>query len=106
MSISLTVGDTSPLSLSGLKDLAGAATDTNLKLGKEFSAYVKQPLSSLPPQFSSTGVQYTSGGGSWTPGMGVAPPLSFTLTGGVCGKVSVITCGNLLTYVDEFPQEV
>ncbi len=106
MAFSLSVGGNNPVSLNGMKDLAGAATETNLKLGAEFSKFLLQPLSALPAQFSSTAVQYTGASPSWTPGLGGTSPLTFTLSGGVCGKVSVITSGNLLTYTDRFPQTV
>lgn len=106
MSISLTIGNLDPLSVSGLKDLVGEARATNLKLGPEFSAFLGQPLAALPPHFNSTGVQFTGGAPAWTRPSGTAVPFTFTLSAGVCGKISVITSGDLLRYTDGFSQTV
>jgi hypothetical protein len=89
------------MDLNSLTDLENLASPTLLKLGSEFVAYLNQPLSSLPAALSGTSVQYTGGSPTWTPG-----PITFTLSGGVSGKVSVITTGDLLTYTGGFPTQV
>lgn len=106
MSIALSIGDLDPLSLDGLKDLAGEAEATGLKLGPEFSAFLGQPLAALPPHFSSTGVQFTGGSPAWTLPAGTAVPFTFTLSAGICGKISVVTSGDLLSYTDGFAQTI
>jgi hypothetical protein len=100
MSISLTVGSGDPISLDNLTDLK-SASNSLLKLGSEFAAYLNKPISALPTSAQSTSIQYASGNQSWSPG-----PLTFTLSGGVTGKISVITSGALFNYTDGFATEV
>jgi hypothetical protein len=100
MSISLSVGSGDPISVDNLTDLKNAASSL-LKLGNEFAAYLDKQISALPASAQSTAIQYTSGNQSWAPGI-----FTFTLSGGVTGKLSVITSGDLLTYTDGFATEV
>ncbi len=120
MSLSVSIGGLDPLSFSGAKDLVSDARATNLNLGTEFREFLTQPLSAIPANMSSTAIQWGAGGGTWTPGggtvptntpppsafLGISSPLTFTLTGGVCGKVAVRTAGSLLSYTDGFAETV
>ena len=105
MSISVSVGNTGSLSLKLLTDLkedfAKINGDTHFSLGHEFDAYLDQPLSDVPAILRSASISYASGNQCWTPG-----PLSFTLSGGVCGKFSLITSGDLLSYTGSFPTTI
>jgi hypothetical protein len=100
MSIDLDVGSGVTLPLSSLTDLANAAPSA-LSLGPEFAGQLDQPLSKLPPNLASTSIQYTSGNQSWNLG-----GFTFSLSGGVTGKLSVILSGTLFTYTDGFPTDV
>ena len=102
MSISLTIGTNAPLSIDGVTDLENLASATGLQLGKEFSNDLNTRLSALPNDFQATNVSYSSGNQSWTP----AGPVTFTLSGGVSGKITIIKSGNLLSYTDGFPTTV
>ncbi len=111
MSISLSVGDSNPISLSGIREFVAAEKSTNLKLGEQFQAFLNEPLSALPPKLSRAALQYTGGLGTWTPSigapaMGTASPLTFSLSAGVCGNISIVNAGPLLAYTDGFPQTV
>ncbi|WP_263380765.1 hypothetical protein [Granulicella paludicola] len=100
MSISVTVGNTGSLSPKLLTDLKSEAASL-LSLGHDFDAFLDQPISALPASLRSTSVQYTSGNQCWTPGS-----LKFTLSGGVCGKISIVSSGDLLSYTDGFATTV
>ncbi len=105
MSISVSIGNNGSLSpklLTDLKeDFAKLKGGSHLSLGHDLDAFLDQPLSAVPALLRSTTVQYTSGNQCWTPG-----PLSFTLSGGVCGKLAIVTSGDLLSYTDSFPTTV
>lgn len=103
MSISLTIGGLSPTSITGLTDLESASTATALQLGKEFTNSLTAKLSDLPANFQATNVSYSSGTQSWTPAAG---PVTFTLSGGVSGKITLVKSGKLFSYTDGFPTTV
>jgi hypothetical protein len=104
VSISLSLGNIGSLTLKQLSDeltdLKGSGS-THLNLGHDLDAFLKQPLSSIPSAFTSVALNYGSGDQTWTPG-----PVTFTLSGGVCGKVSIYTSGNFVSYTDGFPTTV
>ena len=100
MSITLAAGAGDPIAIDSLADLQNAAS-TFLKLGNEFLDYLRQPISSLPAGPQSTTVEYKSGNQSWAPGA-----FTFTPSGGVSGKISVLTSGNLLSYTDGFATQI
>jgi hypothetical protein len=100
MPISLTSGSGDPIPCNTLTDLKHPET-TFLKLGEEFGQYIRQPISSLPDNLKTSSIQYTSGNQSWK-----FETFTFTLSGGVSGKISIITSGDLLTYTDGFQAEV
>jgi hypothetical protein len=101
VSISLSLGDTGSLTLKQitdeLQDLEGHG-NTLIHLGDDLNNFLHQPLSSIPSGLSSVKLQYGSSDQTWTPG-----PVTFTLSGGTCGQISVLTSGTLLTYTDGFP---
>lgn len=99
MPINLTVGSDPPISVSTLQDLA-SAVESNFTTGAEFIGQLDRPISTLPSNLSST-IQYTSGNQSWKLG-----DFGFTLSGGVTGKISVLTSGNILSYTDGFATEM
>jgi hypothetical protein len=103
MPINLTAGSGTPIPLGTLKDLQNNAL-TELNLGNEFVQYLGGPISALPDTLLTTSIQYTSGNQKWT--LGTAAPVSFTLSGGVTGKITVIKSGTILSYTDSFPTQV
>jgi hypothetical protein len=100
MPIDLTVGATDKVSIKTLKDLEHEAL-SEIGLGAEFAGHLDQPISALPPDLRVTELSYASGNQSWKPG-----DFTFTLSGGVTGKMSVLTSGNLMDYTDEFASEI
>jgi hypothetical protein len=72
---------------------------TELRLGGEFAGHLDKSLSTLPNGIC-TSIAYTSGNQCWKLG-----DFSFTLSGGVTGKLSAITSGKLLSYTDDLPTE-
>jgi|GEM_PF-3021022 len=100
MSINLTVGTNAPILLNTLTDLENAV-ESNLSLGSEFASHLDRPISSLPPGVDNTAIQYASGNLIWKPG-----DFTFTLSGGMTGKLSVIASGSLFSYTDGFATEV
>lgn len=101
MSISLNIGGIAQPSIDGLTDLKNDSAATALQLGEEFSNGLDAKLSDLPANLA-TNVSYSSGNQSWTP----AGPVTFTLSGGVSGKIAVVKSGKLLSYTDGFPTTV
>jgi len=103
MPITLTAGSGTPIPLGTLTDLENNLT-TYLNLGVEYVNYLSGPISALPDSLLSTTIQYTSGNQSWK--LGAVAPVSFTLSGGITGKISVIKSGTIFTYTDSFPTQV
>jgi hypothetical protein len=100
MGINLILDGHDPLSVSSMKDLK-SDEDLVLHMGGEFHDWLDKPISELPKELQTTGLNYTSGTQTWKPG-----DFTFTLCGGVKSTVSVATSGSLLSYTDEFPTEV
>ena len=101
MSVRLSIGSNPAIPVDKLTDLEKSVdkVPTELRLGVEFAGHLDQSISTLPKDIS-TSIQYTSGNQCWKLG-----DFSFTLSGGVTGKLSVITSGNLLSYTDDLPTE-
>jgi hypothetical protein len=102
MSVNFSIASETPTSVDKLTDLEKAVDKlpTELRLGVEFAGHLDQSISTQPGGIS-TSIQYTSGNQCWKLG-----DFSFTLSGGVTGKLSVITPGKLLSYTDDLPTEV
>ncbi len=101
MSVRLSIASEAPIPVDKLTDLEKAVDKgpTELVLGVEFAGHLDQSISTLPGGIS-TSIQYSSGNQCWKLG-----DFSFTLSGGVTGKLSVITSGKLLSYTDDLPTE-
>ena len=100
MSIHLAVGSSDPVEVKALTDLE-QEIDSYFDLGMEFAEYLDKPVASLPANLRTTSLSYTSGNQAWTPG-----EFTFTLCGGITGKITVISSGTLMEYMDEFPMDV
>ena len=100
MSIHLAVGSSDPVEVKALTDLE-QKIDSYFDLGMEFAEYLDKPVASLPANLRTTSLSYTSGNQAWTPG-----EFTFTLCGGITGKITVISSGTLMEYMDEFPMDV
>ena len=102
MSVRLSLASDPPILVDKLTDLEKAVgkDPTALGLGIELAGHLDQNISTLPGGIS-TPIHYTSGNQCWKLG-----EFSFTLSGGVSGKLSVITSGTLLSYTDNLPTEV
>ncbi len=102
MSVRLSIASDAPVSVDKLTDLDKAVdkVTTELRLGVEFAGHLDQSISTLPEGIC-TSIQYSSGNQCWKLG-----EFSFTLSGGVTGKLSVIKSGKLLSYTDDLPTEV
>jgi len=101
MSVRLSIGSNPAIPVDKLTDLEKSVdkVPTELRLGVEFAGHLDHSISTLPKDIS-TSIQYTSGNQCWKLG-----DFSFTLSGGLTGKLSVITSGNLLSYTDDLPTE-
>ncbi|MFZ0795507.1 MAG: hypothetical protein WAM65_17210, partial [Candidatus Korobacteraceae bacterium] len=100
MSVHLSIGPDA-IPVDNLTDLEKSVDKvaTELRLGSEFAGHLDQSISTLP-QGISTSIQYSSGNQCWKLG-----DFSFSLSGGITGKLSVITSGKLLSYTDDLPTE-
>ncbi len=101
MSVRLSIASDPAIPVDKLNDLEKAVdkVPTELRLGAEFAGHLDKSISTLPEGIS-TSIQYSSGNQCWKLG-----DFSFTLSGGVTGKLSVITSGKLLSYTDDLPTE-
>ena len=97
MSISLSIGSSGTVSLTNLSDLASALEPTALSLLRGFDGHLDDQLSSVPAALQTSEIQYASGNRSWNVG-----DFGFTLCGGVTGKLSIVSSGNLFSYTDAF----
>ena len=102
MSLDITVGSRPITSLGPLKDLK-SSIQSDFKLGPEMESQLDKPLSTLPANLRSVGIDF-DGGPSWSPGNG---EFTFSLTAGVKGKLAVMLGGDeLLSYSDDFETNI
>lgn len=89
-------GTTIPTNASALQSLPN---DKNLafSLDGTLHSLLDSTLADVPASTAATKVCYTSPTASWSPS---GSPITFGLSGGVTGTLSVITSGNLLCYTD------
>jgi hypothetical protein len=103
MSITLTAGSGTPIPINTLNDLDNDL-ETVLTLGSEYVNYLAGHISAVPSDLK-TNVQYSSGNQQWKLGP-AATPVTFTLSGGVTGNLSIVNSGTIFSYTNSFPTEV
>ena len=101
MSINFSLGSPSLTQVDNLTDLKNTVA-TYLKIGKELEGKHDFTLASLPVELRTTSIGYTSGNQCWKLG-----DFGFTLSGGVCGKLSVTMAGDeLFKYANGFETKI
>ncbi len=101
MSINFSLGSLSLTQVDNLTDLKNTVA-TYLKIGEELEGKHDFTLASLPVELRTTSIGYSSGNQCWNLG-----EFGFTLSGGVCGKLSVCMAGDeLFKYAKKFDTEL
>ncbi|MBV8629841.1 MAG: hypothetical protein JOZ83_02880 [Silvibacterium sp.] len=100
MSFNVTAGSRNITSTGPLKDLK-SNVQSDFRLPNEVESYLDQPLSALPANLRSVGVDCVPGP-SWSLGR-----FMFTLSAGVKSRLAVMLPGDpLLTFADEFQTDI